>query len=105
MRRSLAVVFVAAWIALGHPATARCGDLVFVNGGLGAGDLGIAGTLSLQVVRGRTLWGLRAASVSELNILGPSPAESVTDFGLLVGRASPSRHGLTYAAAGLGLVQ
>lgn len=104
MRRNLAVAFVAAWIALGHAATARCGDLVFVNGGLGAGGPGIAGTLSLNVVRGETAYGLRTAGVSEFEIFGPSPSESATDFALLIGRASRSRHGLSYAMAGLGVV-
>lgn len=105
MRRSLAVALATGWIALCGSPAARCGDVVFANGGLGAGSLGIAGTLSLNVVRGERLYRVRTAAVSEFEFFGPSPSESVTDFALLAGRASRSRHGISYVAAGLGLVQ
>jgi len=105
VRRNLAVALATCWIALCDPRAAHCGDVVFANGGLGVGGPGIAGTLSLNLVRSETFYGMRIGAVSEFEIFGPSPSESVTDYSLLVGRASRSRHGLTYVAAGLGLVQ
>lgn len=105
MRRGFALVFVTTWIMFGGPAAARCGDSAFLSGGLGAGSLGLAGTASLNVVRGQRLYGLRVAAVEEFNIFGPSPSESASDWALLIGMASASRRGLRFAAAGLGLVR
>ena len=104
MRRGRALALAAGCLVLAGPTAGRCDDAVFVTGGLGAGSVGLGGTASLNIVHGKTLCAFRVASLEEFNIFGPSPNLSATDFGVMIGRASRSRHGLSYAAAGVGLV-
>jgi hypothetical protein len=58
---------------------------------------------SVEILRGKTLFEVRTAGVTELSLLGPSD-ESTADVGLMIGRAERSRHGIGSAAIGLGLV-
>ncbi len=105
MARALASALVAVCVSLGMPGLARAQDLVFLNGGVGAGTLGLAGTASLSVVHGRTLYGVRLGTVEEFNLFGPTPSEFATDYAVLVGRVSRGRRVLRYGAVGLAAVR
>jgi hypothetical protein len=104
MRCLVAGVSLAS-IALSGAAAARADDISFLSGGAGAGGPGVAARVSLNAIRGRTYHGIRLAAAEEFAILGPTPSESVRDFGAMIGRASAGTRGLGYAAVGLGVVQ
>jgi hypothetical protein len=76
--------------------------LTLTGGGSGGGPAGFA---SLSIERGPLLVSLRAASSSELIILGPSPAESVSDYGALVGTVIHAPHVSLSIAAGISMFQ
>jgi hypothetical protein len=79
--------------------------LVFASGGLGVGSKGIAAIASLEAHRKGILFVARTAIVEEFTIFGPSPAESASDYGLMIGKAAAGRHGIRSAAVGIGLVR
>lgn len=88
--------------------SARAEDSTSVSASLGWGsgiDDGMGWSLSASGVRGPLFLGLRAGGVEEFVILGPSPAESIRDLGILVGYASNDHLALRYAAVGVGSVR
>jgi hypothetical protein len=97
-------ILVAAVMVAGGTRAAYAEDLWFVSGGVGGGRVGFALLGSANVVRGRTVFGARTSTLQEFEIFGPTPVESATDAGLLVGRGSAKGSRLSYAALGIGYV-
>jgi len=96
-------VLLAALLAgLAHPA--RAGD-GFLSGGLGVGGQGLGWNASGKLVAGRLLFGLRVCTLEELTILGPSPSESVRDYGVLIGLAEGHGSLLRYGGVGVGFAR
>jgi hypothetical protein len=73
----------------------------FVAGGAGGG---LAGFASASVEKGPFVVSLRMAGMSELNILGPTPTENVTDFGALVGGVARGEYVSLSAEVGISMV-
>lgn len=74
-------------------------------GSMGTGETGIAFQGALTMPRGSSrLLMVRGAGVTEFNIFGPSPAESVWDIGVLYGIRARSKWGYVQASAGVAVV-
>jgi hypothetical protein len=106
--RTMLACGVGACLVLGAAATGRCeggsGTVAFAAAGAGIGSGGVAGVVSLDVHRGRLVYIARCSRVEEFQIFGPSPTETDTDYGVLVGKSS-SGHRIASAAVGLALVK
>lgn len=107
--RTMLACGLGACLVLGAAATGRCegggGTVAFAAAGAGIGSGGVAGVVSLDVHRGRLVYIARWSRVEEFQIFGPSPNETDTDYGVLVGKSSRSGHRIASAAVGLALVK
>jgi hypothetical protein len=107
--RTILACGVGACLVLGAPASGRCDigepSVAFVAAGAGIGFGGVAEVVSLNVSRGRLIYIARWSRTEEFLIFGPYPAESDTDYGVLVGWSSRSRRHVSSAAVGLGVVK
>jgi hypothetical protein len=99
-------------VLLGLVTSGRCEasesdsqDVAFASGGLGPGSRTMTAVVSLNLSRGSLFYVLRASTVSEFNIFGPSPDESDTDYAVLVGKCSRNPHLFSSAAVGIGFVR
>lgn len=76
----------------------------WINGGVGASSFGVAGGISIALQNENTLFSVRTIFNGEVNILGPSPAESVWDVGLLYGICTREPYEFVSAAGGISFV-
>jgi hypothetical protein len=64
----------------------------YVTLSAGGSSRGLAGCASASMEKGPLVVSLRMAGKSELDILGPTPAEKVTDYGVLLGGVARGRY-------------
>jgi hypothetical protein len=102
---TLAMNALGASEAAGQSGADPQQDRVRVGLGLGVGSVGVAGRVGLTIDTSENRFlTFRLASVEELAILGPLPAERVWDLGVLYGTQRRSRRTFASAAVGLALV-
>jgi hypothetical protein len=107
--RTLMACGLGVCLVLGAPTGGRCeggsGTVAFAAAGAGIGSGGIAGVASLDVHCGRLVYIARWSRVEEFEIFGPSPVETDSDYGVLVGKSLRSGRRVASAAVGLALVK
>ena len=83
------------------------GGFCWVHGGLGEGNPGVSGGISLSYRKGSNLFTIRAVETSEFELYlwgYTGPLDEVWDVGVLYGRITKSDRGMASLSGGVGIV-